>query len=91
MDERVVLQSRLRNCLQTILEFESDLEFLREGETLQQDFSHLRGLLERLDDELAPTENEVRRVEKATAALLRELEQPLSMLRKRLAQGKSVQ
>ena len=91
MGEREVLQIRLRNCLQTILEFESDLESLHKGEALLRDFSRLRELMVQLDNELMPTENDVRRVERATAALLHELEQPLNMLRERQAPDSPVQ
>ena len=91
MGEREALQSRLRNCLQTILEFESDLESLRTGGILLQGFSRLRELLAQLGNELTPTEGDVQRVERATAALLRELEQPLNMLRERQVPDEPIQ
>ena len=82
MTEYNELQSRLKNCLQTILEFEADIEALPAGETLLKEFAHLKDFLARLN-QLAPVEEDVLRIERTTAVLLRELERPLSMLRER--------
>ena len=82
MDEYDELQSRLKNCLQTILEFEADIETLPTGEDLLKEFTHLKNFLARLN-QLAPMEEDVRRIERTTVILLRELERPLSMLHER--------
>ncbi len=90
MDEQDELQSRLKNCLQTILDFEADIEALRAGNALLKDFSHLKDFLARLD-QLAPEEDDVRRIERATAILLSELERPLGTLRERRTPRRDLQ
>ena len=76
------LQNRLRNCLQTILEFEADIEALPTGEALLKEFAHLKNFLAQLN-QLAPIKEDVLRIERTTTIFLRELERPLSMLRER--------
>ena len=78
------LQNRLKNCLQTILEFEADIEALPTGEALLKEFAHLKDFLARLD-QLEPIKEDVLRIERTTTIFLRELERPLSMLRERRA------
>lgn len=74
------LSSRLKNCLQTILEYEAELETLRVGSSLLQDFAQLKNFLARLET-VTPGEADVERIERATAVLLKELEGPLGSSR----------
>lgn len=79
MQEYEALQSRLRNCLQTILELEPDLEELELGHDLMKEFDLLKSFMEKLDD-VALQEDDVRRIETATTNFLEELKGPLSKL-----------
>jgi len=79
MQEYDELHSRLKNCLQTILELEPDLEGLDLGHDLIQEFSMLKSFMEKLEG-VELEEEDVRRIEKATANFLEELKRPLSLL-----------
>ena len=67
------LYLRLRSCLQTILELEPELETLRPAETLLSEFSVLKDIYNRLET-LMIQEEDVQRIEDATAHFLKELE-----------------
>ena len=72
------LQARVLNCLQTILDLESDLKRLTLSESLLEDFENLRELIVRIDD-VALKEEEVQRIEAATSQFLLELKVPLAL------------
>jgi hypothetical protein len=73
------LQSRLANCLETILELERDLARLEMGHVLTSEFTQLRSFLARLD-RVAVEEEDVARIEAATRSFLEELRTPLGGL-----------
>ena len=66
------LNSRLRNCLLTILELQGTLEQTSLGTALQNEFIVLRGALRRLENVHAE-ESDVCRIEAATNRFLAEL------------------
>jgi len=84
VQEHDELQSRLRNCLQTILELEPDLEDLEIGHDLMKELNMLKTFMKKLDS-VDLEEDDVLRIEKATANFLKELEGPLSLYRKQQA------
>ncbi|BCS86960.1 hypothetical protein [Pseudodesulfovibrio sediminis] len=71
---------RITNCLQTILDLESQLENLEHGNSLLDEFAVLKSFLEKID-KVDLSEGDVERIEIATANFLRELEGPLSKSR----------
>ncbi|WP_461209371.1 hypothetical protein [Desulfocurvus sp. DL9XJH121] len=71
-----VLQSRLMNCLETIIELERHLERLELGHVLLSEFNQLRDFMDRID-QVAVNEEDVRRIEAATSHFLEELKGPL--------------
>lgn len=75
-----VLHFRLSNCLQTILELEGDLERLQLGHVLLSEFSQLREFMDRIEM-VEIDEEDVRRIEAATANFLEELQGPLGLSR----------
>ncbi|THB63105.1 MAG: hypothetical protein D6E12_17720 [Desulfovibrio sp.] len=84
------LQLRLKNCLQTILELEPDLERLELGHVLLKEYEQLKTFIEKVGT-VRLEEDDVQRIEKATATFLDELKAPLSLVseakaRKRLMQ-----
>ncbi len=84
------LQSRLRNCLQTILELEPDLELLRMSRVLSDEFAVLKDICERLGC-ISFHENDVERIEKATAHFLSELRSSMTNSRMRLSGQRTLQ
>ncbi|MBN2140953.1 MAG: hypothetical protein PHV85_02605 [Desulfovibrionaceae bacterium] len=70
--------ARIANCLQTILDLEPELRKLELGASLTDEFDVLKNFLEKVD-RLDLTEDDVRRVEKATSTFLEELRGPLSL------------
>ena len=71
------LHIRLKNCLQTILELEPDMDALWERANFRTDMEMLRDYLSRAETmELA--EEDVLRLERATAHFLDELRFPLT-------------
>ena len=80
MKEIEELKSRLRNCLHTILELEPDLEDVELSHDLRDEFGMLKMLIERIN-EMELVEDDVVRIEAATASFLEELELPLSHLK----------
>jgi len=75
----VNLRLRLKNCLQTILDLESDLARLEMGRVLLKDYSLLRAFADNTRA-IALQEDEVARIEQATGSLLDELKLPLSLV-----------
>jgi hypothetical protein len=68
-------KARLMNCLQTILEMESQLRSLRESSSLLNELSSLRVLVDDLKlEQVQLDEKEIQRIEIATMFFLRELE-----------------
>jgi len=79
MDPNVTtLQSRLLNCLETIIELEQDIERLELGHVLLAEFNQLKTFMERID-QVAVEEEDVRRIEAATSNFLDELRVPLGL------------
>lgn len=70
------LNSRLRNCLITILELEDTLEQTHLGPALQNEFTVLKEVVQRLDN-VAVEEKDVCRIEAATRRFLAELKESL--------------
>ncbi|MBE6441730.1 MAG: hypothetical protein E7022_05280 [Desulfovibrio desulfuricans] len=66
------LQLRLKNCIQTILELEPDMRAGVWGRYFGEELSILKGYLEQVD-QMALAEEDVLRLEKATATFLAEL------------------
>lgn len=85
-----VLQLRLMNCLETIIELERDLERLDLGYVLLSEFSQLKDFMERID-QVSVDEEDVRRIEAATSNFLDELKVPLGVAKDELEDGKLVQ
>ncbi|GAB6176539.1 hypothetical protein JCM16814_14300 [Desulfobaculum senezii] len=79
MDSKTsILQTRLMNCLETIIELEQDLERLELGHVLLDEFSQLKAFMKRID-QVDVEEEDVRRIERATANFLEELRGPLGL------------
>lgn len=68
---------RITNCLQTILELESELSRLELAGALMDEFVYLKQFLERID-RVELNEDDVERIEAATANFLAELRIPVS-------------
>jgi hypothetical protein len=69
--------ARISNCLETILELEPELEKIELGKSLLEEFGVLKEFLERIDT-VQLNEDDVERVEQATANFLDELRGPLT-------------
>ncbi|MDD6180570.1 MAG: hypothetical protein ACI33N_02125 [Desulfovibrionaceae bacterium] len=67
------LHSRLKNCLQTILELEDDIREDVQRSAFSEEFNKIRGFLERIE-QMQLLEEEVARMERATATFLSELQ-----------------
>lgn len=63
---------RLRSCLQTIFDLETELQSVQMAESLSEEFSTLKEIYERLET-LLVREEDVCRIEDATAHFLREI------------------
>lgn len=70
------LQIRLKNCLQTILELEPDLDQLPVRGDFQADMDRLKKYLDRVED-MELGEEDVLRLESTTAHFLAELRQTM--------------
>lgn len=70
------LNSRLRNCLVTILELEGTLAHTQLGIVLQKEFIVLKDVMQCLE-KVNVAENDVRRIETATSRFLAELKETL--------------
>ena len=66
------LQMRLRSCLRAILDFEDELRELDAADPLLAEFATLKDVFERLDS-LLVQEDDVQRIEAATASFFKEL------------------
>jgi hypothetical protein len=84
------LQVRLRNCLLTILELEPDLKRLEIGQELLAEYSLLRSFVDKLD-EVMLEEEDVCRIERATATFLDELKLPLSLMHRQIPKHQMMQ
>ena len=69
--------SRLKNCLQTILELEPDLERLQLPDTFRNELALLKQHLEKIE-QIEFYEEDLQRLEKATAKFLDELRLPFA-------------
>ncbi len=76
MPDDTSLNSRLRNCLDTILELETPLLHTRMGGLLAQEFQSLKEVMEHLGA-VAVCEGDVERIEAATDKFLIELKDVL--------------
>lgn len=72
--------ARISNCLETILELEPELEKIEFGKSLLEEFGVLKDFLRRIDT-VVLSDEDVDRVETATANFLEELRGPLSLSR----------
>jgi hypothetical protein len=72
--------ARISNCLETILELEPELEKIEFGKSLLEEFDVLKDFLQRIDT-VTLSEDDVERVESATANFLEELRGPLAKIR----------
>ncbi|MGE9986518.1 hypothetical protein [Desulfovibrio sp. SGI.169] len=66
------LQIRLKNCIQTILELEPDMRAGIWGRHFDEELSTLKGYLQQVDH-MHLAEDDVQRLENATASFLAEL------------------
>lgn len=73
------LMVRITNCLQTILELEPQIEKLELGKDLLKEFEHLKSFLSKVNH-IDLKEDDVARIEHATASFLDELKGPLAIL-----------
>ena len=74
------LQLRLKNCLQTILEMEPDMEDLPAQADFGPDMATLKSYISKVD-EMDLVEEDVTRLEHATAHFLAELRLPVERTR----------
>ncbi len=81
---------RITNCLQTILDLESQLEKLEHGNSLLDEFVVLKSFLQKID-KVDLSEADVERIEKATANFLKELQGPLAKAEVRENKGRRLQ
>jgi len=81
---------RITNCLQTILDLEPQLEKLEHGNSLLDEFTVLKAFLEKID-KVDLSEEDVVRIESATANFLRELQGPLTRMGAVVKQGRRLQ
>lgn len=73
------LYSRLHSCLQTILDLEEDLESCNLAEALSKELRMLRGFMNNIK-EMELAEQDVERIEAATAHFLENLNFPFQAL-----------
>lgn len=83
-EQNLSLQLRLKNCLQTILDLESDLERLELGHVLLKEYTMLRSFADRVKT-IPLREDDVARIERATECFLEELKLPLSFATETIA------
>lgn len=68
-------RARLLNCLQTILDLESQLRSIRETKSILKELTSLRSIMHDLNlKQVRLEEDDVCRIESATKAFLKELE-----------------
>lgn len=73
------LHMRLKNCLQTILELETDMSSLQMRSEFESELETLKEYLSRIE-QLSLAEDDVLRLERATANFLEELRIPLAQI-----------
>ncbi|SHN70132.1 hypothetical protein [Desulfovibrio litoralis] len=91
MSANILLQRRLKNCIETILELEPVLEQFSMGKDFLTEFNRLKSFMTRLDNIFSQSlekirEDDVMRIELATATFLQELNLPESNACERLGQ-----
>jgi hypothetical protein len=84
-DGRTILQHRLLNCLQTIIDLEEELGSRDVDINLSQELGTLKRVMLHID-QLEISEIDVQRVEQATTRFLEELSGPLQDLLQRRSQ-----
>jgi hypothetical protein len=84
-DGRTILQHRLLNCLQTIIDLEEELGSRDVDINLSQELGTLKRVMLNID-QLEISEIDVQRVEQATTRFLEELSGPLQDLLQRRSQ-----
>jgi hypothetical protein len=82
--------SRLKNCLQTILELEPELERLHLPEAFRNELTMLKQHLEKIEH-IEFYEEDLQRLETATAKFLNELRLPLSHIQPNVAKRRLLQ
>lgn len=81
-----LLRSRLKNCIETVLDLEPALGEFEVGREFLAEFSKLKTFMRRLDSAFGTgdefiEENDVKRIEIATANFLAELAAPFASMR----------
>ena len=84
------LQIRLKNCLQTILDLEPDMDTLPARADFRPDMDTLKTYLARVED-MDLVEEDVQRLERATAHFLAELRLPMEHMRQGCAKSRVLQ
>jgi len=84
------LMIRITNCLQTILELEPQIEKLELGKDLLKEFEQLKSFLSKVNH-IDLQEDDVVRIEHATASFLDELKGPLAVLERGGAEPRFLQ
>ena len=87
MESRQTLQARLLNCLLTIVELEPLIRMLPFDSDLRSEFSFIKSIVNQVN-EFDLSEDDVLRIEKATANFLDEISLPLSVFSKDLKKQK---
>jgi len=83
MESRQTLQARLLNCLLTIVELEPLIRMLPFDSDLNTEFRYIKKIVRQVKN-FDLSEEDVLRIEKATASFLDEISAPLSILFKDL-------
>lgn len=84
------LYIRLKNCLQTILELETDMASLQMRNEFQAELETLKEYLNRIEN-ISLAEDDVLRLERATANFLEELRLPLAQISHENPKGRILQ
>ncbi len=84
------LNIRLKNCLQTIIELEPDFQELRMCGEFEIELGTIKAYLNKIED-LDLAEEDVIRLEHATANLLDELRRPFDLLGKNTCKHRILQ
>lgn len=84
------LHIRLKNCLQTILELETDMASLQMRNEFQAELETLKEYLNRIEN-ISLAEDDVLRLERATAKFLEELRLPLAQISHESPKGRILQ
>lgn len=84
------LHVRLKNCLQTILELETDMASLQMRSEFHAELETLKEYLNRIEN-IPLAEDDVLRLERATASFLDELRLPLAQIAHECPKGRILQ